>query len=480
LAQAGLGGALMADDRSGSPVAGPRTSPQAAKAWRTLSKPTVVEFRDLPLTDALRFLQEYHNCPIQKDGDAIKAAGIRLDRLTTIQLQGASLRSVLRLLLEPAGLDFFVNDTGMVITARDRAAASRSEFFYPLADVPRAGIPLADLVEAITQTVEPQSWQKNGGMGSLRVEQQTLYVRQSGEIQDLLEDLLRELFDALSDPQIDADDNRLHTVEYRIRFFPDLGVADGDFLQWLDERVIAGKSPAGGDKEAATIKGDRLILTQPAWVHSVVGEFFDQLKAINNGAKLGRGDFPGHFEVAAGLLSFEGKRRIALKRLARPVTTQLRGLSLGDALLVLKEQSNAKFHVSEEVHDLPAVRKTLDAIMIGNVPLSGALDKVLQPLKLDWYLLDADIIVITTRTAAAGHMEPRVYRTKELLADGETNKELMTKFGAIEPDSWAALGGPGQMHTLPGVLVVTQNRRVHEQIGRLLTRLHRGRDKPTT
>ncbi len=83
------------------------------------------------------------------------------------------------------------------------------------------------------------------------------------------------------------------------------------------------------------------------------------------------------------------------------------------------------------------------------------------------------------RAAAVSRMEPRVYRTKELLADGQTNKELVAKIGAIEPDSWAAFGGPGQMRSLPGVLIVAQNRHIHEQIGRLLASLHRGRDKPT-
>ncbi|MGE5195094.1 MAG: hypothetical protein ACM3U2_21580 [Deltaproteobacteria bacterium] len=472
-------GARGADDeRNGFPVLAPQASPKASKAWRTLSKPTTVEFVDLPLRNCLRFVQEYHNFDLHREDDAIAAAGIQLDRPVTLHLQGTSLNSVLRLLLEPADLDFFVDDTGMVITTRERAAAHLSEFYYPLGDVAQAGIPLADLAEAIIQTVDPAGWQKNGGKGSLRVDNRTLYVRQRAKVQEHLEELLRELFDALRDPRIKADDARLVTDEYRIGFLQSVGIADGEILKCLNERLLGGNSPNAGEKETAAIKGNRLILTQPAWMHSAVEEFFERFQAIRDGATLGRADFPGRLDVAASLLSFEAKRRIALKRLAQPVTAQFLDMPLEDELLFLKEASHTQIFVTEEVRGAPGVRDAPVTTKIDKEALSSALDKVLQPLKLDWYLFDADLIVITSHAAAAGRMEPRVYRTRELLAAGQTEKGLVAQISAIEPDSWSVLGGPGQMRSLPGVLIVTQNRRIHEQIGRLLASLERGRDKP--
>ena len=80
--------------------------------------------------------------------------------------------------------------------------------------------------------------------------------------------------------------------------------------------------------------------------------------------------------------------------------------------------------------------------------------------------------MLTTRAHAAGRMEPRVYRTTELLAAGQTEKGLTARIAAIEPDSWAALGGPGQMRFLPGVLIVSHNRRTQEQVSQLLTSLN--------
>jgi hypothetical protein len=460
----------------GTLVPGPKSTPVSEKAWRTLAKPTTVDFIDLPLADALRFVQEYHNVALRRDDAAITAAGISLDRPVTMRLTGTSLRSVLGFLLDPADLDLFVDETGLVITTRDEAAAHLSELMYPLGSVSRAGIPLAELGDAITQCVDPPSWQKKGGRGSLRSEKGALSIRQAVKVHEQVEDLFRELYEALRDPRAMAGDARLETHEYPIGFLQNLGAADSDLLEWINESLVAGSSPVGGASELAEIQDDRLILTQPAWIQTTADPYFKFLAMLKNSSP-GFQPVREHFLLAASTLNFDVKRRVARKRLGQPVSANFVDLPLEDALTFLKEFSQSKILDSDEVRGVAKLRNAPVTIKAQKEPLSNLLDKVLQPLKLDWYLFDADIIVITSRATAAGRLEPRVYRTTEILAAGRTEKGLAARISAIEFDSWAAAGGPGQMRFLPGVLIVAQNRRVHEQIASLFSGLEKGPEK---
>jgi hypothetical protein len=469
--------AQATDDLGVFAVPAPRSSPAYVKALRAMPKSTTVDFHELPLNDALRFLSEYHNIALRRDDEALRAGRFSPDRRVTLRLKGVALRSVLRLILEPAKLGVILDEGGLVITTRERAAAHLSEFNYPLRGVVGAGIPLADLGEAITQTIDPTSWQKKGGRGLLRVEDATLYVRQRIDVHEQLEDFLRELFSALSDPRAVADDDRLQTSEYRIEYIKGLGVSDNEVLESLRNSLLVGKSPENGDKEVAKIERHRLILTQPAWMLSAADELFIQVAEMYEHGTLRISGLPEAFAHAAGLLPFEVKRRIARKRLAHPITANFPELSLTDALVALKVCSNSKIWVDEESRAEPSIRDVQVRLNSVNESLSSALDRLLDPLELDWDLFDADVIVITTRRSVSERMEPRVYRTRELLTAGQTEKGLMERIGATEPDSWAARGGTGQMHPLPGVIVVTQNRRVHEQIARLLVEVAAGKEK---
>jgi hypothetical protein len=463
------------DFPSGSLVPGPKSTPVTEKAWRTLAKPTTVEFLDLPLADALRFVQEYHNVAMRRDDATIKAAGISLDRPVTMRLMGTSLRSVLRLLVEPAGLDLFVDETGLVITTRDEAAAKLSELVYPLGDVARAGIPLGDLGDVIIQCVDPTSWRKKGGQGLLRVERDKTYIKQRVMVHEHLDDFLRELFDAIRDPRATADDTRLVMHEYAIGSLQNLGAADRDLLAWINESLIAGSSPNGGEKESAATQGNRLILTQPAWVHPAAADFFRFVAIVRQGFP-DRAPTREEFLLAGSLLSFDVKRRIANKRLAQPVTADFLDLPLEDALTFLKEYCHTKMIIADDIRGDAKLRDAPVTTKANQEALSAFLDKLLQPLNLDWYLVDSDVVVISKRATASLRMEPRVYRTKELLAAGQTENGLAEQIRAL--DSWSGAGRPGQMRFLPGVLIASQNQRVHRQISRLLTSFEKDLGKP--
>src|SRR5262249_8310241 len=78
-----------------------RYNPTEEKIRRTLSKPTTVEFLDLPLEDCITFLKEYHNINIWLDKPTLTDEGVALDQPITLKLAGATLRSVLERLQQP-------------------------------------------------------------------------------------------------------------------------------------------------------------------------------------------------------------------------------------------------------------------------------------------------------------------------------------------------------------------------------------------
>jgi hypothetical protein len=79
-----------------------RYNPTEEKIRKSLSKPTTVEFLDLPLEDCITFLKEYHNINIWLDRPTLTDEGVALDQPITLKLAGVSFRSVLKLLLERA------------------------------------------------------------------------------------------------------------------------------------------------------------------------------------------------------------------------------------------------------------------------------------------------------------------------------------------------------------------------------------------
>jgi hypothetical protein len=112
-----------------------RYNPTEERIQRTLSKPTTVEFLDLPLEDCVTFLKEYHNINIWLDKATLADEGVALDQPITLQLAGVSLRSVLKLLLEPLQLTYVIEDEVMKITAATKAGEKLTTRVYPVGDL---------------------------------------------------------------------------------------------------------------------------------------------------------------------------------------------------------------------------------------------------------------------------------------------------------------------------------------------------------
>ena len=122
-----------------------RWNPTEDKIRRSLDKPTNVEFLDLALEDCIQYLKEYHGINIWMDKQTLTDEGVALDQPITLKLAGVSLRSVLKLLLEPVQLTYVIETEVMKITTSTKAGEKLSTRVYPVGDLvipiitPRAG-----------------------------------------------------------------------------------------------------------------------------------------------------------------------------------------------------------------------------------------------------------------------------------------------------------------------------------------------------
>ncbi|MSR56867.1 MAG: hypothetical protein EXS05_04255 [Planctomycetaceae bacterium] len=467
------------------------------KIRRTLDKPTDFDFDECPLDEVLKYLKDYHNISIAPDIKAIKAAGLGLDETPiTLKISGVSLRSVLKLLLEPLALSYYIEEDVLRITTRDVAAGHLEDVYYGINDIVRAGIQSTDLSNAVTQTIDPTSWQAAGGTCIVRAEPALLEVRQRARAHAQIEALLRDLRFTRRDIRGPLDASRREMHSYPIGDLRENGASDDDLFELLNGPVVHATRPERGIKSICTIEGDQLVVTnQTDWSHAATTALLSALREYRRAAAAEtvarlqsrksrwsidyRRDLQTQVELddAISGIQEEAKRRQMRRKLALATNVRLKNAPLVEVLKSLQMASGLDVIHTEYVELSGVSLEATVTLTADGVSMSDMLERILPPLKLDWYF-GAGSIHVTSRADTANRIEPHVYRTKELLAAGHREKDLMATIASlIEPDSWAAAGGQGVMAPLPGLLVVTNNPRVHRKIEQFLESLEAGLGK---
>lgn len=174
-----------------------------------LDGPLEIDFVETPLHDVVNYLADRLQVPTYLDIQNLEDAGIGADTPVTLRMAQIRARSVLDLLLEPLDLDWVIAKEVLYITTRDRSSQLLTVRVYPVADlvaararpatarramgggggggggmgvqppnpqpVPAVAAVAADpapfdfdsLIDAITTTVLPNTWDEVGGSGSI-------------------------------------------------------------------------------------------------------------------------------------------------------------------------------------------------------------------------------------------------------------------------------------------------------------------------
>ena len=235
----------------GTPVraAEPRTTPRPlptkgeAKILAALAEPTAVDFIENPLSDAIDFLKQKHEIEIQLDTKALTDAGIGTDTPMTAQLGGITLRSLLRLMLGQLDLTYVIRDGYLVITSKTEAENMLRIKVYPVADLvtldsefrpplpagQNAGEDYSSLINLITSTVAPTTWDEVGGPGSIQSyrSSRSITCAQTEEAHEEVAELLaalrrvrdKQLAAAHAAPQVDQPKRRANAEGLRTKVY---------------------------------------------------------------------------------------------------------------------------------------------------------------------------------------------------------------------------------------------------------------------
>jgi hypothetical protein len=185
-------------------VSGPGASPVEQRIEEALNAPASLAVTEQPLEDVVQILQRQHRLPIRLDVRALDDVGIGTDVPITFRGTGLSLRTALTLILRPLDLTYQIAHEGVMITTPEEAEAELTTVIYPVSDLVRFrdadGDVWADydtLIETITCTVAPASWDVVGGPGAIEGMQyqntDVLILSQTQDVQREIGTLLTKL-----------------------------------------------------------------------------------------------------------------------------------------------------------------------------------------------------------------------------------------------------------------------------------------------
>jgi hypothetical protein len=180
--------------RNRKPTTTVKMTPREKAILQALDAPISVDFQDSPLDAVLEYLRTIAGVPIVVDPNALAAVDLTYDTKITLRLKDASLRSVLRLILNRRGLAHIVKDEIIQVITLQQAKdlmVTRVHYIGDLLtswDEFGATLEAAVLIDLIQSTIDPPSWQRNGGPGTIVYHHQTrsLVIKQSAEFHGTL------------------------------------------------------------------------------------------------------------------------------------------------------------------------------------------------------------------------------------------------------------------------------------------------------
>jgi hypothetical protein len=175
--------------------AGPTLTPKEQEIMRALKSPISVAWKGAKFEDVIDELQDRMGITILLDKTALGDVDVSYDSLVTLKLRGVAGRTVLRKILGDVGLTYIIQDEVVRIVSPQTAKESMVTRVYPIHDLTlsRWGVTgvggletlrnAAQIIELIEDSVDPQSWRKNGGLGTIRYDaaSQALIIKQSAE-----------------------------------------------------------------------------------------------------------------------------------------------------------------------------------------------------------------------------------------------------------------------------------------------------------
>lgn len=190
-----------------------------------------VQFQEVPLTEVFAWMQQTLNVNVHVQWQALQDVGLDRDRPISVAVKNLTVERVLQLVLSEAGgtdmrLGFDVQDGILMISTAEILERRMTFEVYDVRDLVSAVTPLrsaavpptepkvatesagakppaattgpaADLLQLITSSVKPETWEDNGGVSGIRWYNGLLVVRTHAAVHRDIKQLLHSLKSAL-------------------------------------------------------------------------------------------------------------------------------------------------------------------------------------------------------------------------------------------------------------------------------------------
>jgi hypothetical protein len=195
-------------EKSARRLKGQALSEEEVKILQALNSPIKAEFRNSKLQDVVDYLSTLTGRAILIDKAALDDSQLNYDTpITFVPRAAVTTRNVLRSALGQVGLTYVVRDNVIQVTSQARARDMMVTKSYYVGDIvaasglfggaPQWGLALdqaqlaqnvGGIVEMIKNSVDPMSWQGQGGQGSIgfNIPTMSLIIRQSAEVHAVL------------------------------------------------------------------------------------------------------------------------------------------------------------------------------------------------------------------------------------------------------------------------------------------------------
>ena len=159
------------------PISG--TAPESSRLERLLASRVTLSFGDMTLDGFADMLRQLHGLNVLIDHRALDDVGLKPTvRVAPVDLKNVALEEGLNLILDQLELTIIVRDSALVITTPEEAENHLEIRVYPVADLVQivtAGTRHRNpwnsdydtLIETITSTIAPDTWDQVGGAGSI-------------------------------------------------------------------------------------------------------------------------------------------------------------------------------------------------------------------------------------------------------------------------------------------------------------------------
>jgi hypothetical protein len=170
-----------------------------------------------------------------------------------------------------------------------------------------------------------------------------------------------------------------------------------------------------------------------------------------------------------------------LAALKKPVSVNLTNAPLVEFIEMVQKQGNTNVVIDNEgLNEVGKGINTPISISADRITLADALNRVLEPLGLDYVIKD-EVLVISSRSRCRPILEVRAYPVADLVTDNKTAAGAMVGFepltklitSTVEPASWEGSGGRGKIELLENTLnlVIRQSAAGHQKTCALLQNL---------